>query len=580
MNSETKTCQNCHNNFVIEPEDFRFYEKINIPPPTFCPECRNMRRMAWREYHLLYRGTCALCGKAVVTVHAPGGPFTIYCRDCYKSDKWDPMSYGQEYDFNKPFFAQYQTLLEAVPRPALTGNNLVNSEYSHGCEGVKNCYYVFWSYNSEYSENCYGLLLSQNCFDCYLTDNSDHAYESLHSNRLYRVGFGYFADECLDSTFLYNCVSCSDCFGCINLRKQKYCLFNEQLSKVDYFARLKEWDMGSYKKLEEAKRKFRALYFSVPHRSSHVISCQNVTGDIIRNAKNCQNCFIALDGVENCKNIYGGGLNLRDSQDVSAGGVTTELNYETYGVTGNTQRCFFSAGGGNCQDTWYCDWAHNSSDVFGCVSVRNKRYSILNKQYSRGEYVELTAQIRRHMDEMPYIDKKGRVYKFGEFFPTELSAYAYNETFGFPFYPKTKEAVLSEGWRWQDPQPRTYQITLRAADMPEHIRDTNDSILEQTIGCLCGGKCDEQCITAFRISPNELEFHRTMNLALPRVCSNCRDAQRLVWRNNFRLWHRRCACDKVKHFHAGQCPEEFETTFPPDRPEIIYCDKCYKTEFF
>jgi len=28
MTSETKTCQNCKQNFVIEPEDFKFYEKI------------------------------------------------------------------------------------------------------------------------------------------------------------------------------------------------------------------------------------------------------------------------------------------------------------------------------------------------------------------------------------------------------------------------------------------------------------------------------------------------------------------------------------------------------------------------
>ncbi len=45
MKEETKTCQNCKKEFQIEPEDFAFYEKINVPPPTFCPECRMIRRM-------------------------------------------------------------------------------------------------------------------------------------------------------------------------------------------------------------------------------------------------------------------------------------------------------------------------------------------------------------------------------------------------------------------------------------------------------------------------------------------------------------------------------------------------------
>ncbi|MDI6602738.1 MAG: hypothetical protein QME57_01280 [Patescibacteria group bacterium] len=40
MNQEIKQCQNCKKEFVIEPEDFLFYEKIKVPPPTWCPECR------------------------------------------------------------------------------------------------------------------------------------------------------------------------------------------------------------------------------------------------------------------------------------------------------------------------------------------------------------------------------------------------------------------------------------------------------------------------------------------------------------------------------------------------------------
>ncbi len=574
MEAETRTCAKCKDRFTIDPEDFDFYANINVPPPTWCPECRNQRRMAWREERVLYRGTCALCGKAIVTIHAPGGPFTIYCRECYKSDKWDATSYGRDYDFNKPFFKQYRELLEAVPRPALTGQNLINSPFTHGCLNVKNCYYLFWSYFSENSGNCYGLLLSKNAYDCYLVDNSDSVYESLHCNRMYKVRFGYFSDECLDSAFLYNCLGCSDCFGCVNLRKQKYCIFNEKCSKEEYLAKIKEWDLGSYKKMQEAKEKFRALYFAVPHRFAHVISSEDVSGDIIRDTKDCKNCFVALDGVQHCKYLYAGGLNLKDSMDVSAGGDTSELLYEVYGVTGQASRCFFSIGGGNCRDTWYSDWADNSSNVFGCVSLRNKRYCILNKQYSQQEYEALVPKIKQHMDEMPYIDKKGRVYKFGEFFPTELSAYAYNESFAFTWYPRTltKDEVLAEGWRWQEPVARSYEITIKPENLPDHICDAADSICNETIGCLHAGTCNELCTTAFRISPEELAFYRAMNVALPRLCPNCRHTERLQWRNRFHLWKRQCM--------NAPCTNTFETTFAPEQPEVVYCDRCYKEKFF
>ena len=55
MNSETRRCQNCKTDFAIEPEDFAFYEKIKVPPPTFCPECRLIRRSLFRNERVLYR---------------------------------------------------------------------------------------------------------------------------------------------------------------------------------------------------------------------------------------------------------------------------------------------------------------------------------------------------------------------------------------------------------------------------------------------------------------------------------------------------------------------------------------------
>ena len=41
--TENRICQNCKSEFIIEPEDFNFYEKIKVPAPTWCPECRMIR---------------------------------------------------------------------------------------------------------------------------------------------------------------------------------------------------------------------------------------------------------------------------------------------------------------------------------------------------------------------------------------------------------------------------------------------------------------------------------------------------------------------------------------------------------
>ena len=116
---ETKTCQNCKSEFVIEKEDFYFYKKINVPAPTWCPECRMVRRMLFRNERSLYKQNCGLCGKSAISMYDPEKNYMVYCLDCYNSDKWDPKDYGVDYDFSKSFFSQLEDLYKKIPRRAL-----------------------------------------------------------------------------------------------------------------------------------------------------------------------------------------------------------------------------------------------------------------------------------------------------------------------------------------------------------------------------------------------------------------------------------------------------------------------------
>ena len=198
------------------------------------------------------------------------------------------------------------------------------------------------------------------------------------------------------------------------------------------------------------------------------------------------------------------------------------------------------------------------------------------------------------MNDMPYVDQKGRVYKYGEFFPIELSHTTYNESPAQDYFPLAKAEAVAHGYPWRDETDRNLRITKQASDLPDHIKDTDDSILSEIIGCEHAGKCNERCTLGFRIIPTELQFHRAKNLALPRLCPNCRNYERLSRQNLMRLWKRRCMCEglqmansnsrivytnKTTHFHGSSpCPNEFETSYAPKRPEMVYCEKCYQAE--
>ena len=176
------------------------------------------------------------------------------------------------------------------------------------------------------------------------------------------------------------------------------------------------------------------------------------------------------------------------------------------------------------------------------------------------------------MNDMPYIDSKGRVYKYGEFFPGELSPFAYNETIAQEYYPKNKEDIIEDGCVYRKSLVRNYKITMKNQDLPDHIKDVPDNIIDEIIACNNNGSELTQCTEAYKIHPEELSFLRKHNIALPRLCPNCRHYERLAQRNHLKLWHRKCMKEG--------CTNEFETSYSPDRPEIIYCEKCYQQEVY
>ena len=591
MKSEDKICQNCEKDFIIEPEDFDFYEKIKVPPPTWCPECRLIRRMAYREDRPLYKDKCDKCGKDIISIFADDIPLKVYCSSCWWSDSWDAIEYGKDYDFSKPFFEQFYELQKAVPREATSQRNSINCQYSNGNIRCKDCMLTFNGFESINCYNCQAPGFSRDSLDSDTIVNADHVYETVNSNGVYNVKFTYYSDECIDCAFMFNCRGCQNCFGCVNLRNQKYCIWNVQYTKEEYQKEIIKWDLGNYEIIQKAKEKFMEIYFETPRRFALIKNSTNVVGDDIQNTKNCQTCFETRLGVENCKYVSCGGLLLKDSYDSTLGGDSSELFYENSGGT-KSQRCFFGRAPYESMDIEYSNRVLNSSDLFGCVHLKNKKYCILNKQYTKEEYRELIPQIKQHMMNMPYIDKKGRVYKYGEYFPIEHSLWAYNETWANKYFPLTKEQATEKGYNWYDEKERDYKITIKSENLPEHIDEVSDSILNEVISCEHLDKdCNQQCTKVFRILPNELQFYRQIKVALPRLCPSCRYGERIKKKNPFKLWHRKCMCNgvesenkeyqnTVKHSHEDNpCQNEFETAISPNRKEIVYCEKCYQAEF-
>ena len=584
MNSENGACQSCGSEFLIEPIDFAFYVKIGVPPPTFCPRCRLQRRITARNERTLYRDTCDLCKKQMVSMYSSEKPFTVYCRECWYSDRWDPIEYGRPYDFGKPFFSQWRELIEAVPRLNLVQiRGSVNSDYANFTVDVKD---IYLSQSVLYSENVYysrSVDYSKDCFDNFNINHSEVVYETMDSSRNARSSFLVRSRSCIDSMFLFDCVNCQECFMSANLRNGRYVFRNEQLSKEEYKKRLGATETGNYEVLEGLKREFSDIRLGALHKFANVTKSVDCIGDNIENSREAQHCF----DIGECDRIKWVIRSFGSKEVYDVYGTKAELLYEgtASGLDSYNNRVLLFGDG--VRDSSYVEWCKQSSHLLGCTGLKKKEYCILNKQYSKEEYGEVLKKIMAHIDAMPYVDAKGRTYRFGDASPIELGLFAYNETLAQEYFPLTKEEAGKQGYPWKEEELRSHAPTFESETLPANIKDAPDSIVDEIIGCASCGR-------AYRILKQELVFMRRINIALPRKCPECRHKDRFSLRNPLELWKRGCACpggqiqnnesravrkNTAVHFHGeGPCQNEFQTSYAPERPEVVYCGECYEGE--
>ncbi len=564
---ENRTCQNCKENFIIELEDFSFYEKIKVPPPTFCPECRMIRRMCWRNHRSFYKRTCSLCSKSLLSVYKEDGA-PVMCGECWMGDNWDPFMYQKEIDLSIPIFNQINELFYIQPRifQYKLGGTVINCDYSNSVANSKNIYLAFSLVNSEdisFSEN---VDNSKNSLDCLYCGNIDRCSWNIDCLENYNCHFVIDSNKNIDSYFLYDCSNCSNCCLSTNLRNKSYFFKNKQLSKDEYLEKVKELKLNTFSGFNNARNEFSLIKEKAIFKFAKNLNSVNVKGDHINNSKDINNSFDVFKS-ENISNTFRV-VNTKDLKDC-CWVLNGELQYENISGSQDSSNqigcvvCFNST---NMEHSLNC---RNCSDCFGCVGLKNAKYCILNKQYSKEEYLKISPLLRKHMVDLPLKDSMGRVFSYGDFFPYFMCPFGYNETMAHDYFPKTKEQIIDLGLNWKEPEVRNYVPTKNFETLPNSIENVTDDILNDILECPNKGDYKYQCTNAFKLTKEELLFYRQNSLPLPHYCPNCRHYQRLVYRNPMKLYKRLC---------SNGCGREFETTYAPDRPERVYCESCYQQE--
>ncbi len=141
--------------------------------------------------------------------------------------------------------------------------------------------------------------------------------------------------------------------------------------------------------------------------------------------------------------------------------------------------------------------------------------------------------------------------QYGEFFPSALSPFHYEETNAQEFFPLTHEKTLTRGHA-----KATYKL-------PNDIHDTPEEILKAVLAC-------ETCGRNYKIIRQEYELLKRLELPIPRRCFECRHGERGRFRKTRKLYERMC----------DGCGGALLTNYSPDRPETVYCEACYMKKVY
>ncbi len=561
-------CKNPHcpgePEFEATIQERRFYDEFGIDPQTipFCRQCREIRRISWRNERNLFQRKCDHSGEDIWTIYHPNSPYKVFDKNIWWGDEWDGLQFGRDFDFERPFFQQFHEMMLEVPRPSLVQAKNQNSDYTNDSNNNNDCYQVFIA---DDNVNChYGSFI--NCKDCMDSEElyrCELCYDSIYCNTSNGLVGCEYCMNCSNTFFSSNLVNCHNCIFCFGLRDRKNCIFNTEVSPDVFMTFIMQRQLFRRHSYQRGKEMFQMFLETVPQRYMYLLKTENSNGDRLINCKDCENCYGVENGVA-CSNISGPALDIRDCMDCWMVAYGSQKSFENQTVLRGGMN-FVANFSNDCSNCLYIDNCQNCMDCFGCIGLKSKKHCIFNKQYSPEEYNKLKDKLIEHL-------KKNN--EWGQFFPPWMSPFAYDTTVADFYFPLTEEQykefinVSKELW---PPGPKYTDKHLWLGQGEKEgidIVSPPDSLFEikSNEEALNTVYTDIETGEPFRIMGRELAFYQKMKLPLPDRSFRNRYLERLHRYNPRKLNARKCQ----------KCRTEMKSAFSEESPYIVFCEECFR----
>ena len=545
-----RKCELTGETFELTQEDIERYRKWNVPPSTFSEFSRMRILSAWGAGVDLWWKPHFVTGKPILCSSHPDSVMPVVTDMEYFSKDW-----GEEvplgYDSNKSLFQQQKELFESVPQPAFQAHGSENC-VGGGYLGSVNSFMLFGTYYSKDSFTIFRCRNTDRCMDGVFLENCSDTYSSSMAVRTHGCTQVFDSLDCINSSFLFDCRNCEDCFGATNARRKKFIFMNEQLSEGEYKERISKIDLSCTSTFEEYKKKFHELlrrdaiwpeHFNINSEGcegNYLLDCRNTSGFFCTGSLNVKNSQFVFESQE-CEDVVIG----NDSQDVYNTCVSLACQ--------NTKNSWITK---FCSSVEYCAICDDCEFCFGCVGLQKKKYCILNKQYTEDEYWKKLDEIKCAM-----LDRG----EYGRFWSMDFANWGANIGFGSLTAPLTPEEIHKLGGELFNLESGIRYAPYKDApvndvnEVPDCISDISSENLGVTF-------YDEKAGRRFNVGEREYKFRAAHGYPFPREHYRGRLIELIRQVGN--LERESSSCDK--------CSKQFMTSknlMFPDRK--VYCYECY-----
>ncbi len=488
---------------TLSQKEIDVYRKHQAPPKDYAPVTR-MRILTtqWPGGQWWYNKHAETGAPIICPVHPATGIKVLPDKEWFAKDF---AELSLNLDLNRSFFDQLIELRKKIPSSA--GRNYKEAENSISVVslGDVNSYFVVLS-RSKNTLFSVSALDTESSAEVYNSSGITNSYQIVHSERIFNSQYIRESRDCLNCAFLFDCRNCENCFGATNKRNAKYVWFNEQLIQSEWEKRRAKVDLGSRSQVTTVLKQFDELVKKAPWPENFNEHCENSSGEYLTKATNCESVYYADGGARdefhtswslgNCeRNAYASSMSNSTENYLSCDVV--ECNHTRYSYL--LMRC---------RNLEYSTECYDCEDCFGCVGLRRKKFSILNKQYTEEAYWKKLDELKCAML------ARG---EYGEFLPAKMSPAYFPEGGSVRYYladPMSFAKAVNAHQFEADAEGALGETSSNATDLPDAntIPDSIDNLDDSWIG---KPVYDSAYRRPFSLFAPEVALYRKLRIAPP-----------------------------------------------------------------